>query len=116
MAVIISNDFKIPQRCSNCVLEKAYGLGVFWCALTGSYTRFKDRNDNCPLKGVPTGKWIINTDLGYYVSVCSECGHRFHGDTHLIYKPKYCANCGSRNDVVEKQQGEQGCKEQAIES
>jgi len=43
-----------------------------------------------------TGHWIDNMDLGYHVSICSNCDWRGHGDTCLIYKPKYCPNCGAR--------------------
>lgn len=42
----------------------------------------------------PKGHWIDNTDLGYHVSICSNCSWRGHGDTNLIYKPKFCPNCG----------------------
>lgn len=48
-----------------------------------------------------TGYWIDNMDLGYHVSICSNCDWRGHGDTNLIYKPKYCPNCGAR--MVEPQ-------------
>jgi hypothetical protein len=41
------------------------------------------------------GHWIDNTDLGYHVSICSNCDWRGHGDTCLIYKPNYCPHCGA---------------------
>lgn len=44
----------------------------------------------------PTGHWIDDTSLGYHVSICSKCNWRGHGDTCLIYRPKYCPNCGAR--------------------
>ena len=43
-----------------------------------------------------TGHWIDNMDLGYHVSFCSNCNWRGLGDTCLIYKPKYCPNCGAK--------------------
>ena len=42
-----------------------------------------------------TGHWIDDMSLGYHVSICSNCNWRGHGDTCLIYKPKYCPNCGT---------------------
>ena len=42
-----------------------------------------------------TGHWIDDMSLGYHVSICSNCNWRGHGDTCLIYKPKYCPNCGA---------------------
>ena len=49
-----------------------------------------------------TGHWIDDVRLGYHVSVCSNCNWRGHGDNCLIYKPKYCPNCGAR--MVEPQE------------
>ena len=43
-----------------------------------------------------TGHWTDDTRLGYHVSICSNCDWRGHGDTCLIYKPRYCPNCGTR--------------------
>ena len=48
-----------------------------------------------------TGHWIDNTDLGYHVSICSNCEWRGHGDVNLIYRPKYCPNCGAKMEVEE---------------
>lgn len=43
------------------------------------------------------GEWIIDKEqLGYWISTCSVCGHIFHGNEVLIYKPKFCSNCGAR--------------------
>lgn len=50
------------------------------------------------------GHWIDDTSLGYHVSICSNCDWRGHGDTCLIYKPKYCPNCGAR--MIEPQESE----------
>lgn len=50
------------------------------------------------------GHWIDDTRLGYHVSVCSNCNWRGHGDTCLIYKPKYCPNCGCA--MVEPQESD----------
>lgn len=41
------------------------------------------------------GHWIDEQDLGYHVSICSNCNWRGHGDTHLIFKTNYCPNCGA---------------------
>ena len=51
-----------------------------------------------------TGHWIDDMSLGYHVSICSNCNWRGHGDTCLVYKPKYCPNCGA--DMREEQTGE----------
>ncbi len=50
------------------------------------------------------GHWIDNMDLGYHVSICSNCNWRGHGDTYLIYKSKYCPNCGAK--MIEPQESE----------
>lgn len=50
------------------------------------------------------GHWIDDMSIGYHVSICSNCNWRGHGDTCLIYKPKYCPNCGAR--MVEPQESE----------
>lgn len=42
------------------------------------------------------GHWIDDTSLGYHISICSNCDWIGHGDTCLIYKPKYCPNCGAK--------------------
>lgn len=43
-----------------------------------------------------TAEWIDDMRLGYHVSICSNCNWRGHGDTCLIYKTKFCPNCGAR--------------------
>ena len=60
------------------------------------------------IKGMPSvtpkqkvGRWIDDTRLGYHVSICSNCNWRGHGDTCLIYKPKYCPNCGAKMEESE---------------
>ena len=66
------------------------------------YERAKNGNSRVNAKNVPkTGHWIDNTDLGYHVSICSNCRWRGHGDTNLIYKPKFCPNCGAKMEVSE---------------
>ena len=46
------------------------------------------------------GHWIFDKEkLGYWISTCSECEHIFHGNEVLIYKPKFCANCGAKMEV-----------------
>ena len=43
------------------------------------------------------GKWKFNKDRhGYWLSTCSECKHKIHGDENSLYKSKYCPNCGRR--------------------
>jgi hypothetical protein len=55
------------------------------------------------LKQVPkAGHWMVDTDLGYYVSTCSNCNWRGHGNETLIYKPNYCPNCGCRMESDEE--------------
>ena len=51
-----------------------------------------------------TGHWIDDMSLGYHVSICSNCNWRGHGDTCLMYKPKFCPNCGAK--MVESQESE----------
>lgn len=42
------------------------------------------------------GEWKFDKErLGYWISTCSNCNHIFHGDTTLIYKPKFCPDCGA---------------------
>lgn len=48
-----------------------------------------------------TAEWIDDMSLGYHISICSNCNWRGHGDTHLIYKTKYCPNCGAIMKEVE---------------
>ena len=52
-----------------------------------------------------TGHWIDDISLGYHISICSNCDWRGHGDTCLIYKPKYCPNCGAK--MSESQENEE---------
>ena len=54
---------------------------------------------------IKTGHWIDDMRLGYHVSICSNCNWRGHGDTCLIYTPKYCPNCGAK--MVEPQESEE---------
>lgn len=43
-----------------------------------------------------SGNWIDDMELGYHVSICSNCNWRGHGSTCLRYRAKYCPNCGAR--------------------
>ena len=96
MAVIIDGWDKLPGNCYDCDLHNYHV-----CDLTGNsiedYCNGETREPSCPLKEVPTGHWIFDKErLGYWISTCSECGHTFHGNEVLIYKPKFCANCGAK--------------------
>lgn len=65
---------------------------------------FKDGKERAKPQEPKTGHWIDDMSLGYHVSICSNCNWRGHGDTCLIYKPKYCPNCGVK--MVEPQKSE----------
>ena len=68
MAVII-NDFGMPSNCENCNMfdGECCCITMTECEDEKSY-----RNEDCPLKEVPTGKWIsvnerLPEDSGYYL-------------------------------------------------
>jgi hypothetical protein len=62
-----------------------------------------------------TGHWIDEQDLGYHVSICSNCNWRGHGDTHLIFKTNYCPNCGARMFESQEREGESDCRDCKVE-
>ena len=100
MAVIIEN-MEIPRSCSECNLCSNQGLDRFYCDVTTSYVDIEseERASDCPLKEVPTGKWIRKYDsiINSYYWQCNQCEH----DNE--HKSNYCPNCGSR--MVEEQTG-----------
>ena len=88
MAVIIEN-MKMPKSCGVC----AYNNSSCWCSITKSDIdrdfEFRERLNDCPLKEVPSGKWVKHET---YTS-CSECGkvYPYRKVTH-----KFCPNCGAQ--------------------
>ena len=100
MAVIISDMEHMPKDCSECYIN-ACGF----CNLTGNCIEQNiddnTRADDCPLKEVPSGKWI-KEDRGHveYTAVCSVCGEtEFWSE-----RSKDCPSCGAL--MVEEQTGE----------
>lgn len=106
----INIDMKMPERCGLCRFTSAMD-----CGITGKF--IEDHNiipSDCPLKEVPTGKWIDKGHLyhHYYNDgdietvelQCSCCGEIVEWDIELLHKPYYCENCGAK--MVEDQQGE----------
>ena len=81
------------------------GWAEFWGFTREEYEEFLDRAIKVTEQEPKTGHWIDNMDLGYHVSICSNCNWRGHGDTCLIYKPNYCPNCGTR--MVEPKESEE---------
>lgn len=89
MAVIIT-DFGMPSCCENCEMCSNRRLDTFYCCITLKDVDIDSnkRDADCPLKEVPSGKWI---DLGfteYEAYHCSNCM-----TTHSI-KTNYCPTCG----------------------
>lgn len=84
--------------------KETYIRAILECNFAG----FKDEIIDIAVKRImeyepKRGRWIFDKErLGYWISTCSECGHIFHGNEVLIYKPKFCANCGARMDEVEE--------------
>ena len=104
MAVII--DMKIPKSCADCPICHPKGKDEPWnycCFVTMANIDIsmwdKSRPNFCPLKEVPTGKWIRKYDsiINSYYWQCNQCEH----DNE--HKSNYCPNCGSR--MVEEQTG-----------
>ena len=98
---MIQIDMEMPKSCGSCV----YNESSCRCSITKSPIdrdyEYRERLSDCPLKEVPTGKWIKQKSFPNW-SKCSNCGNSW---TYSSGEPPYCPNCGSRN-VVEEQQGE----------
>ena len=104
---MIQIDMDMPKSCFEC--DKTYKWkkdGKVQCPhinMPSISSNTTNRPSYCPLKEVPTGHWIFDKErLGYWISTCSECGHIFHGNEELIYKPKFCANCGAKMESEDK--------------
>ena len=94
MSVII--DIEMPKRCLDCQLM---GREKMYCQLhprkdLNVIRVVSEKPDWCPLKEVPTGKWI-NRGIQWE---CSECHYRVTAWNNT----KYCPNC-SANMENEKQ-------------
>ena len=62
MAVIIDGWDKLPQNCYDCDLQN-YHECCLTCNSIEDYTNGEEREPSCPLKEVPTGKWISTKQL-----------------------------------------------------
>ena len=92
MAVIIEN-MEMPNRCDECPISSLSNECPF--LHIDCDEEIGGRDENCPLKEVPTGEWIDNTHtsgcgitfLDYECDYCHE-----HTDTPY----DYCPNCGAK--------------------
>ena len=100
MAVIISDMEHIPKSCFDCDFHNYH-----FCNMTGNCIEQNiddgTRAEDCPLKEVPKGKWILEKAIVR----CSNCGK---GYKEAFGKPSavtfnYCPNCGS---LMVEEQGE----------
>lgn len=92
----IDIDMKMPEKCGMCRFTSAMD-----CGITGKFIEDHDTVPNhCPLKEVPTGKWIHKQMDSFYhiIGQCSNCKSRYRLNN-------YCPNCGAKM-MVEKQQRE----------
>lgn len=95
------------EYCADVISRQAALKQLKGC-LTGGETEYnyvKIHIDNIPsvTPQPKTGHWILKTSLGYHISICSNCHWRGYGDTRLIYKPKYCPNCGTKMTMIIKE-------------
>ena len=96
---MIQIDIPMPTNCEEC--DERGIRQLLWCRLIHSGCANCGRHPNCPLKEVPSGKWIENApqyDMLNPQYVCSECGN-----AHTRITP-YCENCGAK--MVEPQESE----------
>ena len=100
MAVIIS-DMEFPKRCLDCQLM---GREKMYCQLhprkdLNVVRVVSEKPEWCPLKEVPTGKWIddpidkMSKDFGYIQFYCSNCNHTIKGIG--VKYTDYCPRCGA---------------------
>lgn len=97
MSVIISGWDKLPQNCYDCDLHNYHE-----CALTSNsiedYYNGETREPSCPLKEVPTGKWIpcteqLPTEFGRYLVAMHTYGDiGFNVDDTELKNMYYGAN------------------------
>lgn len=110
---MIQIDMEMPKRCLDCQLM---GREKMYCQLRprkdlNVIRVVNEKPDWCPLKEVPTGKWICESKgrnyADYHCSVCGQklslCGQDIHERMTEGYS-LYCDRCGAK--MVEKQQGE----------
>lgn len=91
MAVIF--DIPMPENCVECD-ERAIRQ-LLWCKLIFSGCANCGRHPKCPLKEVPSGKWIPQTK-DKQVWKCSVCGNGVCiSEEYLHIHHKYCGQCGS---------------------
>ena len=94
MAVIVTTMDK-PRNCDECgiVIPSVKQL----C-----------KSQGCPLKELPSGKWVFKKTENPYITVrvgrCSECGftHDFLYNHTAQYK--YCPNCGAKMEQTGEQE------------
>ena len=91
---MIQIDMEMPATCWSCKLE----MFTKGCPCNLGYadaSNYKmSRHMNCPLKKVPSGKWI---NCGQGVWECSNCGNGIVISEQWLYKHhKYCGQCGAK--------------------
>ena len=97
---MIQIDIPMPKNCIDCDeqgIRYALDCKYLWsgCANCG-------RHPNCPIKEVPSGKWIEHNGRGLdWEFTKYECG-LCHEWTE--YATNYCPSCGAK--MVEEQTGE----------
>ena len=111
---MIQIDMKMPRKCKECPMCMEVRDTFAYCMLLGFQLKLTEldlKDGYCPLKEVPTGKWICESKgrnyADYHCSVCGQklslCGQDIHERMTEGYS-LYCDRCGSR--MVEEQQGE----------
>ena len=95
---MIQIDMEIPTKCMwDCPLCREDGGS---CQLVDIKTSDTHRPSDCPLKEVPTGKWVRKFDSvgNVYYWQCDQC----NSDSERT--SRFCPHCGAK--MVEEQQGE----------
>ena len=108
MAVIIEN-MEMPKSCYECRFsEPAYSGNRCDNMIGHKYSEIlSERVKDCPLKEVPSGKWIIKDgreegyDIGgmktWYIQIkCNRCGFIKTAIEGHTGQYKYCPSCGSK--------------------
>jgi len=98
---MIQIDAPMPTQCYDCYLvAKDPDTNELYCKHLGSdILDWNKRRDDCPLKEVKHGKWIIEISKDGHQATyqCSECGHQFKWiyDPHFPPVFNYCQKCCS---------------------
>ena len=97
---MIQIDIPMPDNCEEC--DERGIRQLLWCRLIHSGCANCGRHPKCPLKEVPSGKWMLERAIVR----CSNCGK---GYKEAFGKPSavtfnYCPNCGAK--MGEEQTGE----------